>query len=237
MDALARMGRSCCTTAPGGGRWGTRAWTRRRCARRGTASTVPLPDAVEIVAVGAPALGVGSGDDRRADRRDLLDGGVRRRTARARAAGGGAGRPRCAGARGRDARAPVDRGLQGPRRVLGRRPRALRARGAAAGAGAVAGGRGRGHARAGHARCARAGRGPARCRSSRSTRGSGRTGSSRCTRATSRAGGSGFLGELGGRYLPQQSIRTLADADHPRAPAPQARAVDPQHVGLPRAAA
>ena len=40
-----------------------------------------------------------------------------------------------------------------------------------------------------------------------------------------------------GRYLPRQSIRTLADARPPRAPPPQARAVDPQHVRLPRPAA
>ena len=60
---------------------------------------------------------------------------------------------------------------------------------------------------------------------------------SRCSRVTSRAGASGCSASSAGRWLPQQSIRTLADADDPRAPPRQGRALDPQHVGLPRAAA
>ena len=83
------------------------------------------------------ALGVDPVDHRGADRRDRLDAGVRRAAARARAAGATS----CVdldplGARGRAARAPVDRGLQGPRRVLGRTTcAATRPRRGAAGAG------------------------------------------------------------------------------------------------------
>ena len=94
--------------------------------------------------------------------------------------------------------------------------RALRARGAAAGRRALAGGRGRGHARA------------------RQRRGGSEVGIDADGETivpvhpwqwTNRIqplfagdiarGRIRLLGELGGRWLPQQSIRTLADADHP----------------------
>ena len=89
-----------------------------RATRDGVA--VPLPDAAEVVALGAPALGVDPSTTAGliGEISSTLFSDVHQLEH---------GRPSSelidldrAGARGRAARAPVDRRLQGPRRVLGR---------------------------------------------------------------------------------------------------------------------
>ncbi len=205
-----------CTTARGGGRSATRASTRRRCGRPATASTCRCPTPPRSSRVGAPALGVDPATtaglvgeiastllsdvhqlEHGRPARELVDLDPLELEGEMR------GHPWIVASKGRVGFSADDLARYAPE--AGKPVPLLWLRG-----------RGRGHARARRTRCCgRRSASPATRRSSPCTRGSGRTGSSRCSRATIARGRIRLLGELGGRYLPQQSIRTLADADHP----------------------
>ena len=224
-------------------------------------AAVALPDAADVVALGAPAVGADP-----ATAAGLV--GEIAMTALGDVLGAARGRP---AAELLDLDAPeLECELRGHPWIVaskGRvgfgaaRPARLRARGGAAGPARLARGRPGDRRRAqrrrprprdGRARAGRRGRLGAAARARGARRASIPTRATylpvhpwqwehrvlgAATRARSRAASSSRSGRSAARYLPGQSIRTLADADHPRPPPPQARAVDPQHVRLPRAAA